>query len=270
MSEVNAAALEGVPVTALWTLWSRASESARTDSDFCDFRAEELCRSIHFDYRRFGRPAQTQVLRARTIDAEIERFHRNSPGGTVVALGEGLQTTYWRLGTPDLNWISVDLPEMIALREQLLPEETRVRTVAASALDRSWFDLVGSGDVLITAEGLFMYLQPDEVYALISDMAQRFPGASVIFDLLPPGLTERTLKGTKLARGSDYVLPPMPFGLTVAQTRALPQQIPGVSGYQELPMLPGRGWCSPVMLGLQRRLPLVRNHRHLIARLTFA
>ncbi|MCU1647858.1 MAG: methyltransferase [Nocardia sp.] len=269
MNKTNIDGLEGVPVTALWTLWSRAAESARTDSEFSDTLAEQLCRSIDFDYQNFGSPSQSQALRAHTIDAEIQRFQRNSPGGTVVALGEGLQTTYWRLGVPELNWLSVDLPEMITLREQLLPAEPRVRTVAMSALDRSWFDLVGTEDVLVTAEGLFMYLQPDDVYALIGDMAQRFPGAGVVFDILPPAVTERTAKGTMLARNSDYVIPHMPFGLTVAEARALPQRVPGVSGYQELPMIPGRGWCGPLALGAQRRLPLIRNHRHLIARLAF-
>lgn len=269
MKKTNAAALKGVPVTALWTLWSRAVESARPDSEFADPLAEKLCHTIDFDYRTFGKPSQTQVLRARTIDAEITRFQRDSPSGTVVALGEGLQTTYWRLGAPDLNWLSVDLPEMIALRERLLPSPSCVRRVAGSALDRGWFDLVDTEAVLITAEGLFMYLQPDEVFGLIGAMAQRFPGGSVIFDVLPPSFTERTAKGATIARNSDYVVPHMPFGLTVLQTRALPQRIPGVSGYRELPLVPGRGWCGPAVLGLHRRLPLIRNHRHFVAQLTF-
>ncbi|WP_433562483.1 class I SAM-dependent methyltransferase [Nocardia sp. CA-151230] len=269
MSEISVAALQGVPVTALWTLWTRAVESAASYTDFRDILAEELCEAIDFDFRTFGHPARTQVLRARTIDAEIQRFHRDSPGGTVVALGEGLQTTYWRLGAPDLDWISVDLPEMIDLRRQLLPTEARMRSVAMSALDRAWFDLVDGTDVLITAEGLFMYLSPDEVFALIGDMAQRFPGASLIFDVLPPGFTKRTAKGVRLSRKSDYMVPHMPFGLTVPQTRALPQRIPGVASYRELRMIPGRGWSGPLALGAQRRLPLIRDHRHLIAQLTF-
>ncbi|MFE6864108.1 class I SAM-dependent methyltransferase [Nocardia sp. NPDC057668] len=269
MNDVNAAALQGVPVTALWTLWSRAVESARNDSEFTDPLAEQVCAGLDFDYRSFGTPSQTQVLRARTIDAEVARFQRVSPDGTVVALGEGLQTTYWRLGAPDLNWISVDLPEMIALRERLLPAGPWNRGVAMSALNRSWFDLVPAGEVLITAEGLFMYLQPDEVYGLIGDMARRFPGSSLIFDVLPPSFTARTVKGTTLARNSTYVVPPMPFGLTVAETRALPRRIPGVSHYRELVMTPGRGWCRPAVLTLMRKAPVIRNHRHLIARLTF-
>ncbi|MBL1077529.1 class I SAM-dependent methyltransferase [Nocardia sp. 2] len=269
MSETNSAALDGVPATALWILWSRAVESARADSEFSDPLAEQLCAAIDFDYSTFGSPRQTQVLRALAIDTEIRRFQHDSPGGTVVALGEGLQTTYWRLGEPELNWLSVDLPEMIALRERLLPAAPRVRNLALSALDRSWFDAVDTREVLITAEGLFMYLEPDDVYALIGDMAQRFPGASVIFDALPPSFTQRTAEGRTIARGSDYVIPPMPFGLTVPEARALPQRIPGVTGYRELPMAAGRGWCHPALLGLHRRLPLLRDHRHFIAQLSF-
>ena len=45
--------------------------------------------------------------------------------------------------------------------------------------------------VFITAEGLLMYLQPDEALGLIKECARRFPGGQMMFDLPPrmyPGL----------------------------------------------------------------------------------
>ena len=53
----------------------------------------------------------------------------------MVALGEGLQTSYWRLGRPEATWLSVDLSDVIKLRERLLPHEPRIRHLAGSALD---------------------------------------------------------------------------------------------------------------------------------------
>ncbi|WP_214634927.1 hypothetical protein [Nonomuraea sp. NEAU-A123] len=39
-------------------------------------------------------------LRALTLDTAIRAYLDQHPAATVVALGEGLQTTYWRLGGP--------------------------------------------------------------------------------------------------------------------------------------------------------------------------
>jgi O-methyltransferase involved in polyketide biosynthesis len=88
----------------------------------------------------------------------------------------------WRLdavGVADeLTWYSIDLPPVMALREKLLPRDDRVVALAQSALDRSWMDRVEtSNGVFITAEGLLMYLQPDDVLGLIRDCAARFPAA---------------------------------------------------------------------------------------------
>lgn len=269
-SIIDGTLLDRLPETALWILWSRATESARTDSSFSDPMAEQLHRSIRFPYENFGRPSQSQALRGMTFDGELRRFLDHSPNATVVALGEGLQTTYWRLGSPATSWLSLDLPEMIAIRERLLPRETHVRHAALSALDRSWFDLVTTDDVIITAEGLLMYLPQDDVFALIADLAKRFPGASIVFDAIPPALSELTRRGTRVTRSTSYKVPHMPFGLTVADARRLPKLIPGVAAYEELPLVPGRGLlCNPTFLRAQRNTPLFGNHRHFIAKLTF-
>lgn len=39
-----------------------------------------------------------------------------------------------------------------------------------------------SDGVFITAEGLLMYLQPDEAMGLITECAKRFPGGRMFFD----------------------------------------------------------------------------------------
>ena len=47
-------------------------------------------------------------------------------------------------------------------------------------------DRIDSADgVFITAEGLLMYLQPDEAIGLITECAKRFPGGQMFFDLPP-------------------------------------------------------------------------------------
>jgi O-methyltransferase involved in polyketide biosynthesis len=115
-----------VSETALWTLYRRAAEAARPDCVLHDPMAIELVREIDFPFEeRFGASATTwsqwQALRARTFDREIRRFLHDHPDPTVVALGEGLETQFWRVNDSQVHWVSVDLPAVIELRRRLLP-----------------------------------------------------------------------------------------------------------------------------------------------------
>src|SRR5690349_13748037 len=132
--------LSGVPETLLWTLYHRSLEARRPDAVLDDPLAIELVDRIDYPFAEsFGTGfGQWQGLRSRTFDLQIERFLARHPDGTVVALGEGLETQFWRVDNGRVHWLTVDLPETVALREQLLPAGSRQRVVAASVLDEAW------------------------------------------------------------------------------------------------------------------------------------
>ena len=102
-------------------------------------------------------------------------------------------------------------------------------------------DQVDTADgVFITAEGLLMYLQPDEAMGLITECAKRFPGGQMIFDLPPVLVKKFAPKGMRSSR--HYRVPPMPFSLTPAQLADLAHTVPGIKAVHDLPMPRGRGW----------------------------
>src|SRR3954451_18821723 len=157
--------LSGVPETALWTLYHRAIAARKGVLD--DPKAIELVDRIDHPFQeRFGNGelAAWQGLRVRAFDNEIRRFIAANPDATVVALGEGLETQFWRVDNGRVRWVTVDLPESTALREQLLPGGGRRRVISASALDTpAWID---ARPDLITAQGLLMYLDRDAGHGL--------------------------------------------------------------------------------------------------------
>ncbi len=120
MDKIEPKQLTGVSETALWTLWNRGSEALRPDRTVDDPLAVELIERIDYPYRqRFGVASQVVSMRAHACDGVVRTFLESHPRATVVALGEGLQTSYWRLGRPAATWITVDLAPIVALREQL-------------------------------------------------------------------------------------------------------------------------------------------------------
>jgi O-methyltransferase involved in polyketide biosynthesis len=97
-----------------------------------------------------------------------------------------------------------------------------------------------SRGVFITAEGLLMYLEPDDALGLIRDCAARFPGGRMMFDSIPHWVSKRTLVGLKLS--DRYIAPPMPFAQIVDEALALACTIPGIKAARDVPWPPGRGW----------------------------
>jgi O-methyltransferase involved in polyketide biosynthesis len=115
----------------------------------------------------------------------------------------------------------------------------------------------GSQGVFITAEGLLMYLEPDDALGLIRDCAAHFPGGQMMFDSIPHWLSKRTMAGLKLS--DRYRTPPMPFALTADEGLALPERIPGVRAARDIPLPPGRriwklaAWPPLDRIGFLRR-----------------
>ncbi|MDF2583390.1 MAG: methyltransferase [Mycobacterium sp.] len=270
----DASTLTGVSETALLTLLVRATEARRADSIIDDPVAIDLVDSIDFDFGKFGfANRQDMALRALAFDRETGAYLRSHPDATVVALAEGLQTSFYRLNASGISdtfrWHTVDLPPIVALRDALLPSSERVSTSAQSALDYSWMDDVDdSHGVFITAEGLLMYLQPTEAIALITECAKRFPGGQMMFDLPPYWFAWWARQGL-LRPSLRYRVPPMPFSLSVGQAADLANTIAGVRAVHDVEMPTGRGRVLNALIWASYRVPVIDQLRGVTTRLEF-
>jgi O-methyltransferase involved in polyketide biosynthesis len=262
--------LSGVPETLLWTLWQRAVEARRPDTVLVDPLAVELVERLDYPFAaRFGEGfGQFQALRSKCFDREVRRFLRGHPGGTVVALGEGLETQFWRVDDGAVRWVGVDLPEVVELRGRLLPAADRVSSRAESALDFGWLEELGRGPALVTAQGLLMYLGREEVDALVTRVAAALPaGGCFVFDGVPPWLAARSRAG-KLARPDGYEPPPWTWALDDAEARRLASLSPRIAALESLPLPRGRGAALGFLLPLLHRAGAVRRLSLSVNRLT--
>ncbi|MGH4027754.1 class I SAM-dependent methyltransferase [Actinomycetota bacterium Odt1-20B] len=255
--------LDGVPETLLWTLWNRACEARRPDSVLHDPMALELVDAIDYPFEeRLGPPhplfSQVQGLRSVTFDRAVEEYVAAHPYATVVALGEGLETGFWRTDNGRLQWLSVELPEVAALREQLLPASPRHHVVACSATDLSWLDRVRDRDngVIVTAQGLLMYLRPGEVRDIIAACAERLPGGEMVLDSMPRWVTKATREGRlKVGR---LTIPPMRWAMAADEREKLRSAHPAVRDVRALTMPRGRGRLGR-LIEHQHRVPMFRS-----------
>ena len=151
-----------------------------------DPKAVQMVESIDFDTAKYGRGTGGLVtlLRTATFDVWVRDFLSRNPDGTVVEIGTGLNTRFERVDNGAVHWIDLDLPDTIELRRQYFADTERRRMVAASVLDEEWLQAVAErpGPYFFAAEGVLVYLAPDDVTRTLARIAERFPGALMALD----------------------------------------------------------------------------------------
>ncbi|KAK2030348.1 O-methyltransferase [Colletotrichum zoysiae] len=189
--------LTGVPETLLGTVLSKAADAISPSPILGDTWAAEILTKVDYDFGRLGVSGWLQawaVLRSRDFDhwtSEFLDLHAHSPEGvTVVHLACGLDTRALRLrryfSRMPLRWIDVDLPDVVKLRRELVPDplaETNTTAgkhstydlQASSATETGWYrDIPADRPTVIVIEGLSMYLAEEEMRDLVRGLVGHF------------------------------------------------------------------------------------------------
>ena len=263
-------ALKDVPETMLWTLYNRASEANRKDGIIVDDKAVEIYQSIDYDYEKnFGRTDQSFAVRSLTFDREVRMFINTFPDCYIVNLGEGLETQRFRFGNDQATWISVDLPEAMEVREQFIQPDERHLHIAASALDRKWFDEIPKDKpVFFTAQGLFMYLKEEEVHSLVVDITKTFQKGFVMFDTVPLWISFLTSSPIGLKKTWSYTLPKMPWGINRNEINDIKEWSNKIKRVREIPYAFPKGW-QKFLFDSVLSAPILNRHAPTMVKIEF-
>ena len=245
--------LSGVPETMLQTVYARAKES-RTRGAIHDETAEALVDALDYDFSVADKDtAMRSGVIARTIvlDRLTKAWLAVHPGAVIVNLACGLDTRCYRM-KGYAHWYNLDLPETIAVRQKLLPEQGAISQIAMSAM-YDWGSEIKetSTSVLVIIEGLTMYLSEPDVRRIFALIANRFPHATVFVETMNPMVVRRFKE--KSIEGSRAK-----FTWGIKDGRALAALLPGFRFIGEHCLTEGMAVFVPVYK-LLHKLPLVRN-----------
>ena len=132
--------------------------------------------------------------RARVFDSIASRHIAANPRCTVINLGCGFDTRFWRIANENCRYIEIDLPEVVALKREIFKDRLGYELIGCSVLDPAWLDKVtaeGTSRSVLVAEGLLMFLPKPDVIQLFRRLANRFSDAQFVFDVVP----QKYLKG---------------------------------------------------------------------------
>jgi O-methyltransferase involved in polyketide biosynthesis len=176
--------LHGATATLLLTLSARAAaDKVVPDAVFSDPLARQIAAELPVDVSGYARdPAFVRgiVRRAALFDRLATEFFQTYPNGMGVTLGAGLCTRRSRILAglsphQSIDWLNIDLPEAIRLREQYMGAATAERNLACSVLDLTWLESAGlqpGRPVLFLMEGVCPYLPKAPLEALLQRLAE--------------------------------------------------------------------------------------------------
>ena len=146
------------------------------DYDFSE--AEKNSRSL---MQRFG--ALEVAMRQNDLAWEVRDYLKDHPKAAVVNLGCGLDSTGRSCDNGSCKIYNLDFPDVIAVRNELLPADEREKNIPCDLNDSEWLEKIdASGGAIFFASGVFYYFLTKQVKALVQAMANAFPGGLLVFD----------------------------------------------------------------------------------------
>lgn len=185
--DVDVSGLSPLEQTALLTEYGRALDSRWPRPILGDTLAGRVVDEIDYDFAGLG--VSTSVvcqtaLRAKMLDERVRAFTSEHGDAVVVDLGAGLDSGCFRVNPPPtVDWYSVDLPRVIALREEVLPASKQDHRVAASVADTNWPDSIPADrPAMLIADGLFAFLSEEVVISLFRRITEHFGSGELAFN----------------------------------------------------------------------------------------
>ena len=146
------------------------------DYDFSE--AEKNSRSL---MQRFG--SLEVAMRQNDLAFEVLDYLKGHPNAAVVNLGCGLDSTGKACDNGSCEIYNLDFPDVIAVRDELLPAGDREQNIPCDLNDTAWFSKINAtGGAIFFASGVFYYFLTEQVKVLVQSMADAFPGGLLVFD----------------------------------------------------------------------------------------
>lgn len=159
---------------------------------FYDETAFRLIEQVDYDFsvleKRSGSLMQRfgfleAAMRQNDLAWEVRDYLREHPNAAVVNLGCGLDDTGRSCDNGTCKIYNLDFPDVIAVRDTLLPAGEREENIPCDLNDTAWFSKIdASGGAVFFAAGVFYYFLAPQVKALVLAMAEAFPDGRLVFD----------------------------------------------------------------------------------------
>ncbi|MDO4380753.1 MAG: class I SAM-dependent methyltransferase [Clostridia bacterium] len=171
---------------------------------FYDETAIRLTEQVDYDFSSLAEKSKSAMqrfgflevaMRQNDLALEVKDYLKTHPEAAVVNLGCGLDATGKNCDNGRCKIYNLDFPDVIAVRNELLPPAEREENIACDLNDTKWFSKIdSSGGAVFFAAGVFYYFLEEQVKKLVTEMAKAFPGGKLVFDAAGKSAVKLMLK----------------------------------------------------------------------------
>ena len=193
-----------VQETLVIPLYARKMCSELFPQLFRDETAIRLLTEIDYDFSEVEKKAQSTMqqfgflevaMRQNDLAWEVRDYLKAHPNAAVVNLGCGLDTAGRSCDNGTCKIYNLDFPDVIAVRNELLPAGDREQNIGCDLNDTTWFQRIDASEgAVFFAAGVFYYFVREQVKTLVQKMAEAFPGGRLVFDAAGKAAVKMMLK----------------------------------------------------------------------------
>ena len=164
-----------VQETLVIPLFGRLVCSERFPELFSDPEAKRICDCLDYDFAQKRKKMESPAglfgalevaQRQYDLRCEVEAYLKEHPKAAVVNLGCGLDDTFRKCDNGFCRGYNIDLPDVIKVRNDLLPVGERETNLACDLNDFSWMDRIdASNGAILYAAGVFHYFTMQQIPA---------------------------------------------------------------------------------------------------------
>ena len=181
-----------VQETLIIPLYARKMCSELYPDLYRDEAARRLVSTVDYDFSALEQKSRSLMqrfgflevaMRQNDLAYEVRSYLSGHPTAAVVNLGCGLDCTGRACDNGLCRIYNLDFPDVIRVRDELLPAGEREKNIPCDLNDPSWFETIdASGGAVFFASGVFYYFLKEQVRALVQGMETAFPGGVLVFD----------------------------------------------------------------------------------------
>lgn len=181
-----------VQETLIIPLYGRKLCSEKFPKLYSDDLSSDICSNIDYDFSKLEKRKNSLLYQFGALEAamrqldiiwEIKSYLNKYPKATIVNLGCGLDQTGRICDNGLCSIVNIDFPDIIKIRESLIPIIDREKNIACDLRDLSWVDKLDSSEgIILFAAGVFHYLKKQEVKNIVVYILEKHSKAEIVFD----------------------------------------------------------------------------------------
>lgn len=121
-------------------------------------------------------------MRSAVFDRWLKAQMEADSDALILHIGCGMDSRIERVGAQGHRWFDIDFPDVIRERKRYYRESEEYQMLSADVRSADWLAQVPAGNAIVVMEGVSMYLRPEQLRQMLTDVCAHSEKVSLLMD----------------------------------------------------------------------------------------